>query len=56
MAWDNLEVETKVEDAKVLHEMTERLSCMPGIAHFLQVDQYPLGDMDDIYEVQAALR
>src|SRR3546814_10229902 len=28
--------------------MTERLSCMPGIAHFLQVDEYPLGDFDDI--------
>jgi thiamine biosynthesis protein ThiI len=48
--WDNLDVETKVIDLKALHDMTERLSCMPGITHFLQVDQYPLGDMDDIYE------
>ncbi|HEY0289571.1 MAG TPA: tRNA uracil 4-sulfurtransferase ThiI [Pseudomonas sp.] len=48
--WDNLEVGTKVTDPKALHDMTERLSCMPGITHFLQVDQYPLGDMDDIYE------
>ncbi|MEQ7918900.1 tRNA uracil 4-sulfurtransferase ThiI [Xanthomonas sp. WHRI 1810A] len=48
--WDNLDVETKVTDPKALHDMTERLSCMPGITYFLQVDQYPLGDMDDIYE------
>ncbi|MGV8919392.1 MAG: tRNA uracil 4-sulfurtransferase ThiI [Pseudomonas sp.] len=46
--WDNLEVETKVSEPKALLEMTERLSCMPGIAHFLQVNEYPLGDMDDI--------
>jgi thiamine biosynthesis protein ThiI len=46
--WDNLEVQTQLTDAKVLREMTERLSCTPGIAHFLQVDEYPLGDMDDI--------
>lgn len=46
--WDNLEVVTRLDDEKVLREMTERLSCMPGIAHFLQVDEYPLGDFDDI--------
>jgi len=31
--WDNLELETRVTDAKALKDMTERLSCMPGIAH-----------------------
>lgn len=41
--WDNLELETAVTEPKVLKDMTERLSCMPGIAHFLQVDEYPLG-------------
>ena len=46
--WDNLEVVTRLDDEKVLREMTERLTCMPGIAHFLQVDEYPLGDFDDI--------
>ena len=48
--WDNLELETRITDAKALKDMTERLSCMPGIAHFLQVDEYPLGDFDDITE------
>ncbi|WP_213875650.1 tRNA uracil 4-sulfurtransferase ThiI [Pseudomonas sp. dw_358] len=46
--WDNLEVQTRVDDAKVLREITERLGCIPGITHFLQVDEYPLGEMDDI--------
>ena len=46
--WDNLEVQTKVTDTRVLRELTERLCCTPGIAHFLQVDEYPLGDFDDI--------
>lgn len=47
-SWDNLEVQTKLTDPKVLQDMTDRLSCMPGIANFLQVAEYPLGDMDDI--------
>ncbi|WP_426150525.1 tRNA uracil 4-sulfurtransferase ThiI [Pseudomonas sp. DC3000-4b1] len=46
--WDNLEVQTQITDGKVLREIIERLTCTPGIAHFLQVDEYPLGDFDDI--------
>jgi len=48
--WDNLELETRVTDPRALKEMDERLTCMPGIAHFLQIDEYPLGDFDDITE------
>ena len=48
--WDNLEVETKVSEPKALQEMIERLSCTPGIAHFLEINEYPLGDFDDILE------
>ncbi|MBA1188380.1 tRNA 4-thiouridine(8) synthase ThiI [Pseudomonas entomophila] len=48
--WDNLEVNTQVEDEKLQREMVERMSCMPGIAHFLQVEEYPLGDFDDIVD------
>ena len=29
-------------------EMIERLTCTPGIGHFLEVHEYPLGDFDDI--------
>lgn len=48
--WDNLEVKTEVTDARCLQEIIERLSCVPGIVHFLQIDEYPLGDFDDIVE------
>ncbi len=48
--WDNLELETRVTDPKALKEMGERLTCTPGVAHFLQIDEYPLGDFDDITE------
>ncbi len=48
--WDNLEVETWVTDPKALREMIERLTCTPGIGHFLEVHEYPLGDFDDILE------
>ncbi|MCE7762313.1 tRNA 4-thiouridine(8) synthase ThiI [Pseudomonas putida] len=46
--WDNLEVVTRIEDEKVQREIIERLTCTPGITHFLQVEEYPLGDFDDI--------
>ena len=49
-AWDNLEVKTEVTEARCLQEIVERLSCVPGIVHFLQIDEYPLGDFDDIVE------
>ena len=48
--WDNLEVETRIDDEKILQAMIERLACLPGITHFLQVDEYPLGDFDDVLE------
>ena len=34
-----------------LREMIERLRCTPGIAHCLEVHEYPLGDLDDIVAV-----
>ncbi|WXL26232.1 tRNA uracil 4-sulfurtransferase ThiI [Ectopseudomonas mendocina] len=46
--WDNLVVTTQVEDPRAQQEIIERLRCTPGIVHFLQVDQYPLGDFDDV--------
>ncbi|WP_312919617.1 tRNA uracil 4-sulfurtransferase ThiI [Stutzerimonas nitrititolerans] len=48
--WDNIEVETALGDTKTLREMIERLRCTPGIAHCLEVHEYPLGDLDDIFE------
>lgn len=46
--WDNMVISTQVEDPKAQQEIIERLRCTPGIVHFLQVDEYPLGDFDDV--------
>jgi len=48
--WDNLELQTAVGDPLLRREMIERLRCTPGIAHFQEVHEYPLGDFDDILE------
>ncbi|MBA1249650.1 tRNA uracil 4-sulfurtransferase ThiI [Pseudomonas luteola] len=48
--WDNLEVETQQTEPKVLREMIGRLTCTPGIGHFLEVHEYPLGDFEDILD------
>ncbi|MEE4463710.1 THUMP domain-containing protein, partial [Azotobacter chroococcum] len=48
--WDNVEVQTQVSDPQVHREMFDRLRCTPGIAHFLEVHEYPLGDFDDVTE------
>ena len=46
--WDNLELFTTLEDPAQLQELYARLRCTPGVAHFFQVLEYPLGDLDDI--------
>ena len=48
--WDNIELETRQTEPKLLAEMLERLRCTPGIAHCLEVHDYPLVDFDDIVE------
>ncbi|HYQ39776.1 MAG TPA: THUMP domain-containing protein, partial [Pseudomonas sp.] len=48
--WDNVELETAQSEPKLLAEMLERLRCTPGIAHCLEVHEYPLGDFDDIVD------
>ena len=46
--WDNLELFTALEDPAQLQELYARLRCTPGISHFFQILEYPLGDFDDI--------
>jgi thiamine biosynthesis protein ThiI len=48
--WDNIDVETKLTEPKVLVELKERLTRIPGIGQFLEVNEYPLGDFDDMVE------
>lgn len=47
--WDNIElVVAESLDQRRRQELFERLSCTPGIAHFLEVAEYPLVDLDDV--------
>jgi len=48
--WDNLEVQTSLQEPRVRAALIARLRCVPGIAHFLEVHDYPLGDFDDILD------
>ena len=48
--WDNLDLISGVTEPKVQAEMFERLRCTPGVAHFLEVHEYPYVDFDDTFE------
>jgi len=53
--WDNIEVQSSLTEPAALQELFERLRNMPGIAHFYQVQEYPLPDsMEAITEHCAA--
>src|SRR5690554_5786079 len=47
--WDRITIDTALSDTARLDEMVGVLGNTPGIAHFLSVLEYPLGDLDDIY-------
>ena len=49
--WDNLKVATSSDDPELIAQISERLACTPGIAKFLQVDKYPLTDMDAMVDL-----
>lgn len=49
--WDSIEVVTSSEDPVVLAQMSERLACTPGIAKFLEVEKFPLPDMEGMLEL-----
>ena len=48
--WDNLDLLSQVSEPRVQAEMFERLRSTPGIAHFLEVHEYPYVDFDDTFE------
>ncbi len=48
--WDKIVVQSKSEDAATRDQMVDALSHVTGIAYFLDVQAFPLGDMDDILE------
>lgn len=53
--WDKLTVILSSDDAMVAARVVEVLKNTPGIAYFLEVLEYPLGDMDETYRHTAAV-
>lgn len=49
--WDSLQVQTSVSDSETLAQISDRLASTPGIAKFLEVDKYPLSDMEAILDL-----
>jgi thiamine biosynthesis protein ThiI len=48
--WDKLVVTCPSEDQQQRLRMSDALARIPGIAWFLDVLEYPLGDLDDIFQ------
>ncbi len=53
--WDQLTIITAKNEATCREQIIDVLSRTPGIAYFLDVQEYALGDLDDIYAKTAAL-
>ncbi|HET8710888.1 MAG TPA: tRNA uracil 4-sulfurtransferase ThiI [Spongiibacteraceae bacterium] len=53
--WDQLTVAAVGNDATKRAQIIDVLGNTPGIAYFLDVLEYPLGDLDDMYAKTAAL-
>ena len=49
--WDRVEVELPSADSELRAQAVELMSCTPGIQHILEVDQYPLGSFDEIFQI-----
>jgi thiamine biosynthesis protein ThiI len=49
-AWDGLEVETSSSDPELQRQIAERLTCTPGINSILEVESFPLPDMEGILQ------
>lgn len=52
--WDKVEVEVPSEDALLREQVIDVMSCTPGILHFLEVVQHPLGDFDNVFQITKA--
>jgi len=53
--WDNIEVNTKNNDADNRLKLIEALQCVPGVAFFLEVQQTEFTDIHDIFEKTLAV-
>lgn len=52
--WDKVEVEVPSDDAQLRLDVIELMGCTPGIQHFLEVDQYPLGTFEEVFQIAKA--
>jgi len=48
--WDKLVITSGLDDESIRRRYVDLLACVPGIAWFLEVVEYPLGDFDDILD------
>ncbi|MBU3068377.1 tRNA 4-thiouridine(8) synthase ThiI [Aestuariicella sp. G3-2] len=48
--WDKIDVFAETEEPAAIAQVAEILSHTPGIAYFSQVQTYPLGDLEDIFQ------
>lgn len=53
--WDKSVIAINSNDEALRAQIIDVLSCTPGIAHFLDVIEFPLGDMHDIFEKTCGL-
>ncbi len=53
--WDKITIETAVDEPETLQAMVATLQNTPGIAYFMDVVEYPLSDLQDIFEKTRAL-
>ncbi|MCW8883828.1 MAG: tRNA 4-thiouridine(8) synthase ThiI [Motiliproteus sp.] len=49
--WDKVVVETGSDEPEQLQRIVEALQSTPGITHFLEVKEYPLGSFHEVYEL-----
>lgn len=49
--WDKVEVYYGGEDAEVRAQLIDAMKRTPGIAHFNEVEQFPLGDFDNVFQL-----
>jgi thiamine biosynthesis protein ThiI len=53
--WDRLVVHCESNDEELRAHIAEVLACTPGIAYFLDVVEFPLGDIHDVFEKTSEL-
>ncbi|MCV6588131.1 MAG: tRNA 4-thiouridine(8) synthase ThiI [Marinobacterium sp.] len=53
--WDKVEVYYGGEDMEVREQLIDAMKRTPGIAHFIEVKEFPLGDFDEVFQLTKQL-